>query len=75
MGEALPPLKPLPDIEERVKLRKHLMQLTATEAAQEIGVDERTLRRWEKGYPLTAKNHRKYQVALQRWREATETYP
>lgn len=68
------PLLPLPSPEERYKLRKQLMGLTIAQAAGELGVAPNSLRRWEKGYPLTAGNHRKYQAAIQRWQETIDSY-
>lgn len=64
---------PLPSPPERTKLRKDMMGLTLREAASEIGVTARTLWRWEHGEDPNPKNHRKYQVTLQRWRQIIDS--
>ena len=67
------PLQELPSLEERKHLRRDLMGLTIAEAAKEIGVTARTIQRWEHGTnKLQPDNHRKYQAALQRWRDMVE---
>ena len=62
------------------------MGLTLAQAVRAIGETQvpgvpdmpspapNTLRRWEKGYPMTADNHRRYQAAITRWQEIIATY-
>lgn len=66
------PLTVLPPPEERAELRIK-MGLTCKTAAQELGVTARTVWRWEHhNTHLHPGNHRKYQQALKRWRQAIE---
>lgn len=69
------PLLPLPSPEERRKLREELMGLTLEQAAAEMEVSVGSLTRWEKGLPMRANNHRRYQATIARWRETIDKYP